>query len=230
MNQKKVTGKDLIILSIIPIELLIGVLIKGLPILKNQLFASLIAFSIYFIGFLIAILLKRDLLSNDFKEFKQHFIKNMGISIVGAIFFGVIIFGGRYLLSFGVAESQENPMASISFASGAPIIIAGVVSLFAPFTEEIVFRHELFYLWKETKTLKIVMFFSSSILFGLGHYNTFTNQPILMIPLMVAGAMLAGLYYWQKNIWVNIFAHLIYNAVFSFFPAIILIIIKAIGN
>lgn len=85
------------VLFILPVELTVGALLNVLGLTKNQLLATVLVFLIFFTGFLTAVILKRDLLAEDFRKYKQHFFKNFGLSILGAIIFGGIILGGRGL-------------------------------------------------------------------------------------------------------------------------------------
>ncbi|QZO07866.1 CPBP family intramembrane glutamic endopeptidase [Enterococcus raffinosus] len=227
---KKWTWKDTVVLFILPVELTVGALLNVLGLTKNQLLATVLVFLIFFTGFLTAVILKRDLLAEDFRKYKQHFFKNFGLSILGAIIFGGIILGGRGLFQTNQAFSQIDFTASASLSTVVPIAISGIIPLMAPFVEETVFRYELFYRWKDTKWVKIAMLIVSSVLFGLAHYKNYSSVPILMLPMMLAGAALAGLYYWRGNIWISLFAHFIYNAAFSFFPTILLIFIQLAGG
>ncbi|GCF95244.1 hypothetical protein NRIC_31350 [Enterococcus florum] len=225
------TWRDVVILLIVPAELLLGSLINTLGVTQNQMIATIAAFFIFFSGFLTAVLLRRDLLIADFRRYKQHLLKNIGLSLLGAVSFGIIIFLGRMLLMKPTGSlALGSYAAAISPSTTLSILISGVIPVLAPFTEEIVFRHELFYKWKDSKNLRVVMLLVSSILFGLVHYNNYSGTPIMMIPLMVAGLALAGLYYWSKNIWVNIMAHFFYNAVLSLIPSIFLIIVQLISG
>ncbi|MDU5336706.1 type II CAAX endopeptidase family protein [Enterococcus sp.] len=232
MNEKpRFSWKDIIIALIIPFELLMGEVINKLAITNNPILGSVVTLLIFFSGFLVAVLFRKDVLKADFRMYKKHFFKNFGISLLGALLFGLIVMGGRYLLD----QSQAASSLSVDYAAvgwnnvavlAVPLLVSGMIPLMAAFTEEIIFRYTFFYKWSNNKGLRFLMWGVSSILFGLAHYNNYSTTPLYMIPLMIAGFMLAGLYYWKKNIWIPIFAHFIYNGALSTIPAIFVLVVQ----
>ena len=222
------TWKDTAVLFIVPVELGLGWLLNHSAVSDNKFIVVILSFCIFFAGFLTAVLMKKEKLKADFKVFKQEKAKNIIIAIIGAIVLALITVSGRALL-VGKA-SGVGLEASLSLSTMKemiiPTLLGSIIPVLAPFTEEIIFRYELFYRWRNNRLLLPIMWIVSSVLFGLVHYNNYAGTPIMMVPLMVAGFLTAGLYYWRKTIWVNIFAHFIYNSVLSLIPALLLILIE----
>lgn len=124
---------------------------------------------------------------------------------------------------FVAGTAINTSVLSIQMASMG--LVASLTTLMAPFTEEIIFRHALFFQWKNNKVLMWVMFFVSSIAFGLIHWNNFNGDVVQMIPYMVVGAWFALIYFWSKNIWQNIMTHFLFD--FVQFASAIFVLVMA---
>ncbi len=105
------------------------------------------------------------------------------------------------------------------------MVVANLTTLMAPFSEEIVFRHVLFYQFKKYKILFYIMFVLSSVAFGLIHWNNFNGNVYLMIPYMCIGLVLALIYWLGRNIWFNIFTHFFFD--FGQFLAALLLFVMS---
>lgn len=217
---KPLSKQELATLLIIPIELLIGWLFGLIGWTKLPVIGPLIAFGIFFLGFLAAIILNRKLLKSSWQLYKEKLFKNFMWSVLFAAIFGVIQQVGRGLVQ--PASIDGNLFTTTVL----PTLIGAAIPMMAPFAEELVFRHILFFKWTTSKMMTILMLFVSSILFGLAHFNNFQGQLIYTLPLMVGGFAFALFYYWKKNIWFSLMAHFIYNTTFSFIPAVIVLLFQ----
>lgn len=222
------TYKDTLILLIVPIELLLGRIFTSLTIPHKDIWGAIFVTVVFTSGFLVATILKREILKHDFHLYKERFLKNSLISIAGAIIFGVIVLGLRNFLPVSEQATIENSIAaavSVNIGQNSLVLAGGITAVLAPFTEEIVFRHVLLYKFKDYRYLRVLMLVISSLLFGLAHYENFVDTPILILPLILGGFVLGLLYLWKKNIWINIFSHLIHNFIFGFLPSIVVLLV-----
>lgn len=216
--------KKLIIAILIPIlELTIGgSVVKSIPsTLGKVLFTDLI----FFIGFLIALYLYKEVLKQDWLRFKQHLSRNLLLALLGVIASYVILSLVRSgLKPFSTAAVGQLDMLSIAVATPGISLLASLTALMAPFTEEIIFRHALFYQWKNRGIVTWLMFLLSAILFGLVHWNNFHGDIVQMIPYMFVGAWFALIYYKAQNIWQAIMTHFFFDFLQVLAAAVMLIV------
>ncbi|MBV7391898.1 CPBP family intramembrane metalloprotease [Enterococcus sp. ALS3] len=221
---RPLSKRELTTLLIIPLELLIGWLLSLTDLIKLPVAGPLLVFCIFFLGFLAAILLNRTFLKNSWQQYKEKLFRNFMLSVLFAVIFGVIQQVGRGLVQPASIHGNLLTMTIL------PTLIGALIPMMAPFTEELVFRHILFFKWTTSKTMTILMLFVSSILFGLAHFNNFQGQLIYTLPLMAGGFLFALFYYWKKNIWFSLMAHFIYNVAFSFIPAVVILFFQLFTN
>lgn len=220
------TKKEYLGLCVIPIELLISVLIFKVFFKHIGANASLIInFIIFGLGLLTMLYLFGPFLKEQFQHYKRRLWLKLLLNII-------LTLGAYILLSFtrGLMGSslEANPLESITYASLFVMIAASIQPLMAPFSEELTFRYLLFMKIKPGVG-KVLMFFVSSVLFGLIHYFNFNGSVIDTVPYMIVGAYFALICYFFKNIWGSIFTHLFFNASNSLFPALLLVLAKLIN-
>lgn len=107
----------------------------------------------------------------------------------------------------------ETPNSSMSLAKALLGVFAGIVSLGIAFIEEIAFRYVGVYRFKNDQFTLALMIIISNLLFGFTHYYNFGGSFLATIPYAMAGVILSVAYLCTKNIWVPIFAHLMFNSV-----------------
>ncbi|WP_170999544.1 CPBP family intramembrane glutamic endopeptidase [Paucilactobacillus kaifaensis] len=218
--------KTLIAILIPPLEILLGT--QLIKLVNGQLAKSIIMDLVFLIGFLAAIWMYRDVLKTDWRQFKHHWFIKLLLAIGGVVISYAILIGVRVLIrSLGLNISVGNSIDLLSIQSATVSLIASLTVLMAPFTEEIIFRHALFYQWKKRGALTWIMFIISAILFGLAHWNNFDGNVIAMMPYMVVGAWYALIYYFSKNIWQNILTHFLFDIV-QFLSAVLLFVVALI--
>lgn len=218
--------KNFLTLLIIPLELTVGWLIHLIGLTQQPLMGQLAAFLIFFLGFLAAVSLNKELLRQSWPNYRKNLFRNLFLSLFFAILFGLIQQVGRGFIQSGSIAFNNHYLT----ATLIPTLVGALIPIMAPFTEEIVFRHLLFFQWADSRGKTFFLLFGSSILFGLAHFNNYSGNLIYTLPLMVGGLMLALLYRWKKNIWFNIMAHFIYNFTLAVLPAVIVLIFQGLSN
>lgn len=227
IEKNKWTSKDFLGLSVIPIEFLLGTGLSYFSFIKKSpVLATSLSLCIFFTGFLVMITLFRDFLKQEWQLYKKNkfwFKLIVNILLVGGAFLLLNLTRTEIISNLSVNDTNFLSTSSLSL-----MLLASIQPFIAPFAEELTFRYLLFGKFSN-KWLKIIMFFVSSILFGLIHINNFNGNWILTIPYMVIGAYFSTIYFFYKNIWGAIIVHWIFNSINSIIPAIILIIVKIMG-
>jgi CAAX amino terminal protease family. len=229
MKQDKINinKSRLTIAILIPIlELLIGGFV--VPYISTLWGKVIFGDILFFIGFAIAVSLYKEVLKADWKKFKVHLIRNIFFALLGVIISYLILSIVRMGLKVTLVAGGENDnLLSISTNMASLGVVGSITSIMAPFTEEIIFRHALFYQWCNRGFVTFLMFLLSSALFGLAHWNNFNGDIFKMIPYMVVGAWFAIIYYKSKNIWQNIMTHFFFDFL-QVIAAIVVLILSLI--
>lgn len=209
--------KTLIAILIVPVSLFVGGRID--PYIQGTLNKIILAIVIALVNFFIALYLYGDVLKSEWPLFKKHFWRNLLIAVVCMIACYFVLGITRSLLQTmhmlpkASAMGASQLLLSSQLTSATYGLIGSIPALLAPFTEEIIFRHVLFFQFNKNKFFMFIMFFVSSIAFGLAHWNNFNGQIIAMIPYMAVGAWFALIYFVSKNIWQNIVTHFLFDFV-----------------
>lgn len=201
-------GKTVVAIMIPLVELGLGALVAA--IFADKWIRIILVDLIFFAGFSMAIYLYHDLLADYWRRFKQHLGAGLLIAVGGVLVAYVALTVVRQgLQTVGVASAL--PLMSIQSAGMA--LVASLTTLMAPFTEEIIFRHALFYQWRGRGILTWIMLIVSSVAFGLVHWNNFHGQLVQMIPYMCVGGLFGLIYYFSRNIWQVIFTHFLFDII-----------------
>lgn len=219
--------KSVIAILLPLIELWLGAVIVAH--VHTQLLKVTVVVVLGLIAMILAIWMYRDVLARDWQIFRQRIWLHILYAIGGvAVATGILMLVRFGLKTIGLtAVGTTADVLSIKTAGVA--LLGSVTVIMAPFTEEIVFRHVLFYQFKKRGILTIIMFIVSAIAFGLVHWNNFQGNIIQMIPYMFVGAWFALIYYWSKDIWQNILTHLIFNSL-AFIAALFMFIVAIIQH
>ncbi|HIU64208.1 MAG TPA: CPBP family intramembrane metalloprotease [Candidatus Avacidaminococcus intestinavium] len=181
------------------------------------------------VALVVLLLLYGQILKQQWENFREHLAVHLGLAVLGTIVAHILLALTRSVMGIIFNGTDSLSAAGVGTTSEATIALIGtLVTLMAPFSEEIVFRHVLFYQWRNRKGITILMFIVSSVAFGLVHWNNFNGNVVQMVPYMVVGAWFALIYYWSKNIWQNIFTHLFFNSL-QFIAALFLLIVTALN-
>ncbi|WP_246147548.1 CPBP family intramembrane glutamic endopeptidase [Secundilactobacillus folii] len=216
--------KSVVAILLLPIEMgLIAILIHSGQTKWTQ---SLIYVGLGLIVFLMTMYLYRDVLRRDWPAYRKHWLRNTLLNLCGVlVLFSVIALVRLVMANVLHIAAMTKPSALLSVQAAGAVAFNSIVVLLSPFTEEIVFRHVLFYQFKgRHAALTLAMLLISSVAFGLMHWNNFHGQVIQMVPYMFAGGVLALIYYYTNNIWQNIMTHFWLDFV-QFAAAIALLVI-----
>lgn len=183
----------------------------------GQVLKATISSGFSLIAFLIAIYLFKDLLVSEWHGYRKHIWRNLGLSLIGTILCFVILSGVRMLMSSMNLAAPANGVDVLSIQTiqtQAVGLYATIPVLLAPWTEELVFRHAIFYQFKSKgKLIFWTLFIVQAVLFGLVHWFNFNGHVIQTIPYMAVGAWFGLIYVWGKNIWFNIFSHFFFDVI-----------------
>lgn len=222
MKAQPINPIKTIIAILIPLaELGLGSILADL--IHNQLASIIINVIIFGSGLLLALYLYGDVLKADWPAFRAHIWRNLLFAVIGVFALYALLAATRLVIK---PASAATPIL-LAANPAALGIIASLTTLFAPFTEEIIFRHVLFYQWRGRGWLTPVMFIVSAVLFGLVHWFNFNGQIMQTIPYMLTGALFAGIYYFSKNIWQNIMTHFLFDFI-QFLAAIFVFVISLV--
>jgi membrane protease YdiL (CAAX protease family) len=173
--------------------------------------------AVIFINAFIILYAYRGVLSADWRDFRARkwtkWLFILGTFAVVYCFLALIrhfLAGGEKIVEEGAAALE----AADPDASKIPLILTLLVTLvplLSSVTEEIVFRY-LFMFKHSGRVLRGVLWVLSSVAFGLIHYQAL-GSVAASIPYIFAGLAFGGLYLWKKNIWYNIFAHMLFNGI-----------------
>lgn len=152
-------------------------------------------------------------LKKDFKKYFKNFFSNFEESfkyyLVGL---GIMILSNIIIVIFINGTVAGNEEAVRDLISKIPLYMLFSVSIYAPFTEELIFRKSI----RDIINNKYLYIFTSGILFGLAHVISNVNSPLdllYLIPYSSLGITFAYTYYKTKNIFSTIVLHSMHNTV-----------------
>lgn len=198
-------------------------LLKLINVDYNSFSMTMKAFYMFFcdIGYmLILFLIYKDRLINDFKKFMKKFGENFELSFK-YYFIGVIIMIASNLIITLLFKDATagNEEAVRDMIDQLPLYMIFSVSLYAPFTEELIFRHSIkdcVMCYGKNKVTKYIYIFISGFIFAalhiLGQTNSYLDY-IYLIPYMSLGVAFAALYSKTDNIFSSILMHSLHNTV-----------------
>lgn len=227
---KKWQLRDWLGLCVIPLELFVGNFLIGQAAWSKQHkdLSTTLTVLVFVLGFLAMIYLFRDFLKSQWQLYRQKLWRHLGITVLLVLGIYAILTVARMLLPTSSSAALSAESGSQASESLWIMFISVIPPVLAPFSEELTFRYLLFGKIRP-KVFQILMFFISSILFGLIHLENFGGNWIQTIPYMCVGAYFALIYYFFDNIWGSIMTHLLFNLVNSVFSLILLLILQLLG-
>ncbi|WP_432707746.1 CPBP family glutamic-type intramembrane protease [Leuconostoc citreum] len=103
-------------------------------------------------------------------------------------------------------------------------LLVGLISVIIAFFEEVAYRYELFYKFKNKSIITFIsLLLLSSFLFGASHIYNFNGSILGTLSYASAGLILGLFYIISKNIWVPIIIHVFFNSVALIAPIFILL-------
>ena len=173
------------------------------------------------LGFMIVMfLIYKDKIIKDFKKYVKNFSTNFELSFK-YYFIGVIIMIASNLIItlFFKEANAGNEEAVRSLIDQAPLYMMFSVSLYAPFVEELIFRHNIkdcVMCYGNNKFTRCIYVFISGFVFAALHIlgqTTSILDYIYIIPYMSLGVAFALLYSKTDNIFSSISMHMLHNTV-----------------
>ena len=177
---------------------------------ENQKNIITLISNISFLIFIIIIYYKK--LYNDFKNYFNKKIKeNLSLSIKYWMIGLIIMFLSNIIISIltgGKIANNEQEIRNLIELS--PILMIFEVGIYAPITEELIFRHSI----KQITNNKYIYPLLSGLIFGGLHVIPTMTNPIdllFLIPYSSLGVAFACLYQKTNNIFSSITVHSIHN-------------------
>ena len=207
--------------------LLLGMLV--FPYIPMKLFNikydsfSLVMKTIYMffcdVGYIIILfLIYKNKIIDDFKMFFKEFWKNFEESFkyyfIGAIIMVISNLIITIFISDAVAGNEEAVREMID---SVPLYMIFSVSIYAPFIEELIFRHSIkdsVMCFDNNKFFKFLYVFISGFVFALMHIlgqATSMLDYVYIVPYMSLGVAFALLYSKTDNIFSSISMHCLHN-------------------
>lgn len=169
---------------------------------------------------LILFILYKDKIIKDFKKYFKKFGENFELSFK-YYFIGVIIMMASNLIItlFFSDATAGNEEAVRSLIDQVPVYMIFSVSLYAPFVEEIIFRHSIkdcVLCYGKNKITKGIYIFISGFIFAalhiLGQTTSYLDY-LYLIPYLSLGITFSALYAKTDNIFSSISMHMLHNTV-----------------
>lgn len=169
---------------------------------------------------LILFVLYKDKMVKDFKEYIKKFGSNFELSFK-YYFLGVIIMMASNLIItiFFSDATAGNEEAVRSMIDQVPLYMIFSVSLYAPFVEELIFRHSIkdcLMCYGNGKVTKGIYIFISGFIFAalhiLGQTTSYLDY-LYIIPYLSLGIAFSALYSKTDNIFSSISMHMLHNTV-----------------
>lgn len=213
-------AQDTLALFVIPLEMAMGYLLASILSNSGLIVQALLPFFLKLLSLILIVVLYHKLLVEHWKSFTRRLWLKLLICTAAAAAIYFVLSGVRFLA--GIAQSSgvlEQVTGGLPYGL---FLLAASTPALAPFTEEIVFRHVLFYKFRNSMILRIVMCLVSAFLFGAVHLANFGGDLWLTVPYMVIALLYNLVYYFTKNIWFTITIHFLFNFAQSVIPAILL--------
>ena len=183
----------------------LGVNIKALP---NNLKIA-IMFLINLSLMIMLFIFYRKSIKENFKDFKSNFktyIKdNFKYYVIGLL----IMIISNIIISFFVEGNSTNETLIREYINIMPIYMIFSSCIYAPFTEEMVFRKSL----RNCFNNKVLYILLSGLIFGSMHLLSANNlvELVFLIPYSSLGCVFAYMYYKTNNIFVPMTFHMVHN-------------------
>lgn len=171
------------------------------------------------IGFMVILfLLYKDKITNDFKKYFKKFGSNFELSFKYYFIGLLVMLASNLLITFLFKNATAgNEEAVRDMIDQVPVYMIFSVSIYAPFVEELIFRHSIkdaVMCHGKNKLIKGLYIFVSGFIFAilhiLGHATGLVDY-IFLIPYMSLGVAFSALYSKTDNIFSSISMHMVHN-------------------
>lgn len=137
----------------------------------------------------------------------------VGLVLGAAITVVVFVFNALLVGVFGTnAPVEQSLLPSPSDSVGVVLVLAVLVVVVAPITEELLFRGVLFASLRRKIGVHFAALLSGAV-FAVVHVEVLATQPLGLGGLTLAGVLLAYAFHYTKSLRVAIVIHAVYNGV-----------------
>ena len=168
----------------------------------------------------ILFLIYKDKIINDFKSYFKKFWSNFEESFKYYFIGLLIMMASNFIITLFIkGASANNEEAVRSMIDSLPLYMIFSVSLYAPFVEELIFRHsikDMVMCHGDNKLIRGIYIFISGFIFALMHIlgqTTSYLDYIYLIPYMSLGIAFSALYSKTDNIFSSISMHALHNTI-----------------
>lgn len=173
------------------------------------------------IGYMIIIFfIYKETLIKDFKKFKKNFKDEFDLAFKYYFLGLIIMIASNLIISIFFSNAIANNEESIrSLIKLYPYYMFFSVSLYAPFTEELIFRKSIkdsIFAFKNNKITKYLYIFISGLIFASLHVITSATSPLdylYIIPYLALGISFSALYTKSDNIFSSMAMHSMHNTI-----------------
>ena len=151
---------------------------------------------------------------NYFKKFGENFEQSFKYYFIGVL---IMMVSNLIIALFIQGANANNEEAVRSMIDSVPLYMLFSVSIYAPFVEELIFRHSIkdcIMCYGNNKVTKFIYIFTSGFIFAILHIigvATGYLDYVYLIPYMSLGIAFSALYSKTDNIFSSISMHCLHN-------------------
>ena len=140
-------------------------------------------------------------------NFKSYITDNFKYYVIGLL----IMIISNIIISFFIEGNSTNETLIREYINIMPIYMIFSSCIYAPFTEEMVFRKSL----RNCFNNKVLYILLSGLIFGSMHLLSASNlvELVFLIPYSSLGCVFAYMYYKTNNIFVPMTFHMVHNTI-----------------
>lgn len=185
----------------------LGVNIKVLPNNLKIAIMFLINLSLMIMLFIFYSKSIKENLKDLKLNFKSYIKNNFKYYVIGLL----IMIISNIIISFFVEGNSTNETLIREYINIMPIYMIFSSCIYAPFTEEMVFRKSL----RNCFNNKVLYILLSGLIFGSMHLLSANNliELVFLIPYSSLGCVFAYMYYKTNNIFVPMTFHMVHNTI-----------------
>ena len=185
----------------------LGVNIKVLPNNLKTAIMFLINLSLMIMLFIFYSKSIKENLKDLKLNFKSYIKDNFKYYVIGLL----IMIISNIIISFFIEGNSTNETLIREYINIMPIYMIFSSCIYAPFTEEMVFRKSL----RNCFNNKVLYILLSGLIFGSMHLLSASNlvELVFLIPYSSLGCVFAYMYYKTNNIFVPMTFHMVHNTI-----------------
>lgn len=185
----------------------LGVNIKALPNNLKITIMFLINLSLMIMLFIFYSKSIKENLKDLKLNFKSYIKDNFKYYVIGLL----IMIISNIIISFFIEGNSTNETLIREYINIMPIYMIFSSCIYAPFTEEMVFRKSL----RNCFNNKVLYILLSGLIFGSMHLLSASNlvELVFLIPYSSLGCVFAYMYYKTNNIFVPMTFHMVHNTI-----------------